>query len=349
MIKYYLLTAAMCVAPFLFAQTEVVSSQERAGFSNGVSYNLPKTVLGVEVEAVKTIKLAGPYYRYSERYLGTKDVITENSTTWSVKSVKIVLKSKPDPNNSFTVKLDPASGASYITLTPDGTLFGVNVPFKQSHMNSSPAAQNETTPNLSFSGAVLNEEALQANSVAKMAELSAKQIYRIRDSRLNLITGDNDKLPDGDALALMLSNLDKSEKELTALFVGKTVSVSSTITFDVTPEKLMKNEVLFRLSTLGGVVSKDDLSGQPYYINVADISDKNIPVSQKSGPSGLYYRMPGVADVSVIDPTGNILINKKINLAQFGTVQALSASIFNKNTVKIQFDPLTGALISIEK
>ncbi|MDP4203762.1 MAG: DUF4831 family protein, partial [Bacteroidota bacterium] len=118
---------------------------------------------------------------------------------------------------------------------------------------------------------------------------------------------------------------------------------------DVTPEKQMKNEVLFRLSTLGGVVSKDDLSGQPFYINVLDISDKNIAGREKSGPSGLYYRIPGVADVSVIDPTGNVLINKKINLAQFGTVQALSASIFNKNTVKIQFDPLTGALISIEK
>ena len=319
----------MCVAPFLFAQTEVVSSQERAGFANVVTYNLPKTVLVVEVEAVKSIKLVGPYYRYSERYLGTKDVITENNTTWSVKSVKVTPKAVPDPANRYIVKLDPASAASYITLTPNGTLYGVNVPFVPCKQKEATPA-TATTPDLNFSGAVLNEEALQANSIAKMAELSAKQIYRIRDSRLNLITGDNDKLPDGKALELMLNNLDKSEKELTALFVGKTVNVPTTLTFEVTPEKELKNEVLFRLSSLGGVVSRDDLSGQPYYIEVKDISDKSYNGKEKGSQNGLFYRIPGQAEVSVSDPTGNIMAHQKLNIAQFGTVQALSSTIFKK-------------------
>jgi hypothetical protein len=349
MIKYYLLTAAMCVAPFLFAQTEVVSSQERANFTNGVAYNLPKTVLIVEVEAVKSIKLSGPYYRYSERYLGTKDVITENSTSWSVSSIKVCPKAIPDPANRYIVKLDPASAASFITLTPNGILYGVNTPFIPATKHPAHKPAVTSTPELAFSGAVLNEEALQANSVAKMAELSAKQIYRIRDSRLNLITGDNDKLPDGKALELMLTNLDKSEKELTALFVGKTVNVPTTLTFEVTPDKELKNEVLFRLSSLGGVVSRDDLSGQPYYINIKDISDKNMPSREKTSQSGLVYRIPGQGEISVSDPNGNILAHEKFDVAQFGQTQALSASIFNKSAIKLKFDPMTGSLISIEK
>lgn len=351
MIKYYVLAAAMSVAPLLFAQTEVVNSQERASFANGVSYYLPKTVLEVEVEAVKTIKLVGPYYRYSERYLGTKDVITENSTTWSVKSVKILAKAIPDPANRYVVKLDPASAASYLTLTPQGLLYGVNVPLQINSREQLPATSRLTAeaPDMAFSGAVLNEEALQANSVAKMAELSAKQIYRLRDSRMSLITGDNDKLPDGKALQLMLSNMDKSEKELTALFVGKTVTVSSSLTYEVTPEKEMKNEVLFRLSSLGGMVSRDDLSGQPFYINVKDLSGQTYAGQDKANQNGLYYRIPGQAEVSVVDPSGNVLGHRKLPMSQFGTVQALPASIFNKSAVKIKFEPLTGALISIEK
>jgi hypothetical protein len=346
--NYFLLIAALCSPSFLFAQTDVVNSQEKASFSNGLSYSLPKTVLVVEVEAVKTVKLVGPYFRYSERYLGTKEVITDNNTTWSVQSVKVKVKAIPDPANRYVIKPELTSAALFTTLTPNGILYGVNVPWSEPKHCSKSIAVSSTTPDLSFSGAVLNEEALQANSIAKMAELSAKQIYRLRDSRMSLITGDNDKLPDGKALELMLNNIDKSEKELTALFVGKTVEIPSIFTFEVTPEQEMKGEVLFRLSTLTGVVSRDDLSGQPFYITVKDLSDK-IVRGEKNSQNGLFYRVPGKADISITDPNGNVVCHLSKTIAQFGTIQSLPANLFNKSTLKLRFDPLTGALLSIEK
>lgn len=348
MMKYYLFVVAMCIAPFLFAQTEVVNSQERAGFSNGIAYSLPKTVFVIEIEAVKTIKLVGPYYRFSERYLGTKDVITENNTTWAVKAVKIREKAIPDPAHRYLIKPDMASAASFVTLTPQGLLYGINVPLQASKKMVHP--QHATVaPDLTFSGAVLNEEALQANSVAKMAELSAKQIYRLRDSRMNLLTGDNDKLPDGKALELMLAGIDKSEKELTALFLGKTVEASAFLTYEVMPEKEMKSEVLFRLSNLGGVVSRDDLSGQPFYINVKDLSDRSFVARERSSQNGLYYRIPGQAEISIVDPQGNVISHKNVEVAQFGVLQSLPASIFNKSALKVRFNPETGSLLSVDK
>jgi hypothetical protein len=343
---------ALCGCVMIFAQTEVVNSRERVSFSNGVAYSLPKTVLVVNVEAVKTVRQAGPYFRYSERYLGTKDVITDNSESWSVGNVTVTAKAIPDPANRYIVRTENNSTAYYLSLTPDGFLAGVNVagaPQQEEKTVKKINKRDESVSGLSVNNIVISEEVLQANSVAKMAELAAKQIYRLRDSRMNLITGDMDKLPDGKALEQMLDNIDRSEKELTALFVGKTTTVPAQFTFEITPEQDVRNEVLFRLSALTGVVGRDDLSGQPFYVNVKDATDKLNPVREKESQNGLYYRLPGTAQVTITDPSGNVLFTRGMTVAQFGTVHSLSAALFNKSAVKAHFDPQTGALLSLEK
>ncbi|KAI4367809.1 hypothetical protein C825_000006 [Parabacteroides sp. ASF519] len=68
---------------------------------------------------------------------------------------------------------------------------------------------------------VFSEELLMAGSTARQAEVAAKQIYRIRESRLNILTGDADNLPpDGEAMKLVIQQLEEQEKALTNLFTG---------------------------------------------------------------------------------------------------------------------------------
>ena len=55
----------------------------------GIIYSLPVTHLNIEVEAVKTVKKAGPYYKYAKKYLGVSKVISHDSQTWEIKSIKI--------------------------------------------------------------------------------------------------------------------------------------------------------------------------------------------------------------------------------------------------------------------
>ena len=60
---------------------------------------------------------------------------------------------------------------------------------------------------------VFSEELLMAGSTAKQAEVAAKQIYRIRESRLNILTGEADNLPpDGEAMKLVIQQLEEQEK-----------------------------------------------------------------------------------------------------------------------------------------
>jgi hypothetical protein len=327
------------------------SSRDRSFIANGITYSLPKTEIVVQIKAVKTIRLVGPYYQYTERYLGTRDVITKNSVQWSVQDVKILTKPIPDEQNTFFIKPDPASSISYVSLTPNGLLCGLNVPSETVPVPVDLSASNPPAkPNLEFNNLILTEDLLQANSIARMAEVAAKQIYNLRDSRISLITGNLDKVPDGAALKEMLAQMDQSENDLMELFVGKTVAIPTTVTYEIIPAQEVNNEVLFRLSNENGVVGRTDLSGQPYYLNVKDATTpKPSSGSDRGGDNALFYRLPGKALVTLNDPSGNVIARATVTMAQFGSVQALPSSLFGKNPVKIHIDPSTGALLSIEK
>ena len=69
----------------------------------------------------------------------------------------------------------------------------------------------------------MTEEILIAGSTAKMAELVAKEIYNIRESKNSLTRGQADYMPkDGAALKLMLDNLDEQEQAMMQMFAGTT-------------------------------------------------------------------------------------------------------------------------------
>ena len=58
-----------------------------------------------------------------------------------------------------------------------------------------------------------------AGSTSRQAEVAAKQIYRIRESRLDILTGEADNLPpDGDAMKLVIQQLEAQEQALSQLF-----------------------------------------------------------------------------------------------------------------------------------
>lgn len=95
----------------------------------------------------------------------------------------------------------------------------------------------------------MSEELLMAGSTAKQAEVAAKQIYRIRESRMNILTGDADNLPpDGEAMKLVIQQLEEQEKALTNLFTGIQAKEVSDYEVTIVPFDNLDKEVLFRFS-----------------------------------------------------------------------------------------------------
>jgi len=330
----------------------IAKSQAPLSLAEGESavvYSLPKMVFNIEVETEKTIQKPGQFYRYSERYLGTNKVITEEKTSYRLKSITVKTIAIPDPVRTYSFVPSTTLQTSHLSVNSKGIICGINVNYDEGRV-SMPTIQISKPLVKPDPVLPLGEEYMMAGSEAKLAEGVAKQIYRIRESRLGLLTSDVDKLPaDGDSFKTMLNGLDKMEKDLTELFSGKSTTETQTQTISITPAKALKEQVLFRLSALKGIVEADDLSGVPYYIN---LNPENITVNStdskgKSEKGGLYTIIPAYSLLTIGDGT-NTLYTNNFFVPQFGKTVSIPESFFKQTHLKVKIDPQNGRLLSIE-
>jgi len=306
-----------------------------------VYYYLPKTILAVDVEYEEISYEQGPFYQYAERYLGSKDVVKENTTKYVVKSVRINTQSEPDLQKTYSFA--PAKGQSMaLVLNSKGILAAYNAELPERKEPKQPAKMKETASDMGVMP--LMEETMLASSLAKMAEGAAKQIYRIREARINLLAGDVEHVPaDGKAMKLTLDEMNHQEAELVALFMGKTTRKLMHKTVLFTPEDNVNEQVLFRFSQFGGVVPADDLSGEPYYLTLA--ATKVTNPAKKEAASIIYYNNPGSALVTITDGV-EVVAERTVQVAQFGFAAPLSMDIINRQP-HILFNTKSGAIQSI--
>jgi|GEM_PF-57196 len=326
---------------------------------NSLVYTLPVTVVRVEIEAEKTISKVGPFYRYSKKMLNVNSVVLEDGEEWSLKSAKLQTIGQPDYSKRFSVTSSGSNIASLLSLNPEGVLVGVNL--KSQPNNSSPLKSNievemPTTDDVSFDGVPMLKKQLSKTSTAAMAEETANLIYKIRKRRLKILASDYPVLPpDGKAYEVTVSELNKLEKELMELFVGKKELCTVTKTFDFIPDPMsVNNAVLCRFSSQKGIVSPTDLSGTPIYIEINIDKPKALPSGAMATDDkeplrqGLFYAVPAKGEVKIVD-RNVLLLKKEVLLGQYGQLISLPVELLQKDNIRIELDPATGALKNITK
>ena len=210
----------------------------------------------------------------------------------------------------------------------------------------------------------MTEEMLMTGSKAKLAELVAKEIYTIRESKNLIIRGQNENMPkDAESLQIILAGLEEQEAALSQLFVGTTIVETTTQTYQVIPEGDADRLVLGRFSRKLGLLHRDDLAGAPLYIDIKNKqvvpplvvepvvepvpTKKTKKVKEEPQQDGLVYNIPGKATVKVYT-NANTYIDETLTLAQFGNTEILSSTLLvKKKDIKITLDPLTGALLQV--
>ena len=212
------------------AQT-VISSYKPGVTSEGAVYYLPKTAIRVTMQVEKSTYTPGEFCKYSEKFLRMKDVPASASTKYRILSVKQEPFAVADTSKCYAVKFDAKTSACNVRLSDMGILLAINTDAKQqSKSNSAPVQQ--IRPIKKSPKSYLNEEILSAGSTAQMAELTAQEIYEIRESKSMLAKGQADFMPkDGEQLKLMLEELNTQNEALTSLFIGTTENDTTTHTF----------------------------------------------------------------------------------------------------------------------
>lgn len=325
--------------------------------ANGVTYALPRTVLRADVAAIQVNYVPGEFARYAERYLHLQNVSQEPQVGYEVQQMTLNIEGVPDLQKVYTIKLKDKSVAPMVALSDAGVILGVNGGEQAQtdvHIDDIYRVGGSTNHQLN-SRDFFTEEILSATSTAKMAELTAAEIYEIRETRNALVRGQLDAMPkDGAAMSLVLDRLNQQESALMQLFTGYTDTTWISETYRVEPRDFedIQRTVLFRFSKKLGFVDSDDLAGEPYYVTVKDQHSVVLPSEKDAAKrkiEGIVYNLPSQAQVEVTQGKTTIL-STTFPIAQYGTIDQLAPALFGKDSsVKVTFHPATGGLLHLKQ
>lgn len=322
--------------------------------ADGVVYFLPKTAMRLTLLLEKTTYTPGDFCRYAQHYLRLNDVAQQPSTSYRIISIALQPFGVADSTKGYQVKFNAKSVATNMSLTADGRLLAINAkPTAEAEPKAFVPAPKPAHVN---PRQFMSEEILAAGSTSKMAELTAREIYDLRENRNLLIKGQADFMPnDGNQMRLMLNQLEAQEQALSELFKGTTVRDTVEEVLTICPDGPVDRQMGFRLSQLLGMVDADDLSGEPYYITVENISSLPPAATEATGKSkkkqpesGIYVNVPGKMRVTVLRGD-DAIATTECAAAQFGYTELLSGELFNKHyTTHLWLNPTTGAVERLE-
>ena len=316
------ITAALAAAMALRAQDP----------EGALVYSLPQTVITVEVEAVREDFHAGPYARFAQKYLGV-DARQANEVTYKVAGVSLTPYTEADPARRFT--LVPGKGLpSFLTLTAQGLVStgdgqGGTTRWRFTADSQGDFAGKGVGSNLSSASTTLyrsvsghtigvQQEMVVAKSLEDRAREAADMIFRLRRSRIDIITGDTDATYSGEAMGAAIEEIARLEKEYMSLFIGYSEFQTQKMNYEIIPTRDNKNQryVAFRLSDAEGLVSADNVSGKPYLLELVP-QELTVPAGAAVKGTVAHYRIPAACAVRLSDGV-NILLQTRIPVYQLG-------------------------------
>ena len=306
-----------------------------------VSYALPLTSLSFDVEAVQEKFYAGPYAKFAQKYLGI-DVRQQDEKTYQLSSVRITPSIEADQGNRYLATLSSKNGSAlaFLQMTSQGLVavkdggYGEGSVWRFPVRTSGDFSDKGVGSNLTAEATTLyqgvkqesayNKVAVQQNmviekSLEKKAQEAADMIFRLRKTRVQIVTGDTDANYSGEAMAAALAEIARMEKEYMTLFTGYSEFQTQKKHFDLVPlnNERMKVQVVFRLSDEEGLLPADNMSGKPYFVEITpeEIAGSEAPKGKSA--SAIVYRIPAICTVQLSDGT-DILLRSRLPIYQFG-------------------------------
>lgn len=323
---------------------------------NSVVYALPETRLYATVTYRKVVRQPGELALYADRYLGVREAILKPSTSYQLVSVDLGSYGTPSDSLRFAVEMRRNSSAANVSLTDDGRLVAVNVttPVELPAMPEERTIESRQDRDFGDLKS-LPSDYIRATTPAKRAEIAAQEIYRLRDSRTAVLSGETDQpFADGQALRIAVQGLDAAERSLTERFLGTTDT--TTYVRLVRPIEITEGrQVALRFSERDGLLPADDLRGEPIYLDLKvterapELTERDLKKKEKQLRKGFVHIVPGSAE-AVLLYRGNRIATRSLPVAQLGTLEALEGGLFTdkKMETSVRFDPATGAILKVD-
>ena len=320
--------------------------------NNSCIYALPRTVLYLTVKATNTLVIPGPFHEYAEKYLGIKNVPDSSTSEWVITNIDIGSYNEADPDYYYSVSREKTKApdkmvrrlaGDSLVLLPDnmfqrhifyrrGNTFKDSIFYTDLSVKRNIDIKTDTSYREVFRDSVyikipVFSKRLVNKSLQEKAEEAANFIIKLRKRRFKLLSGQYDNMPDGNALAAAVEELNNLEDEYLALFTGRKLTESHMRTMYYIPGNTRKEsqEILFRFSGDEGFIDNNDVKGKPVIINITDL-DRGIGirhmdnVDQTVARENTYWiRLPDMANIRLIFEK-IVIAEADIPVFQFGSL-----------------------------
>lgn len=245
-----------------------------------------QTALNVDVTVMRQNIQAGPYARYAQKYLG--------------------------------VSAPLADKVLYEIIAADINTTDV---FRESFVEQASGNMSHTSSRKGFPKLLIDRMSNSQSGLEDNARAAADQIFKIRRSRMDLITGEAGENVFGAGLESALAELARLEEEYLSLFLGKQFDTPVTKRYRVIPVQGKQNYIVSRFSETGGLLSDDDLSGEPIVLELkprgtASTAGLNV-VTDKPAKTDRQYRIADDVACRVICDNAEIA-SRVVPIYQFG-------------------------------
>ena len=313
----------------------VKSDIEPAGV---ISYALPKTVLVFDVKAVRESFYAGPYARYAQKYLGVQ-ARQKNEVTYHISEVSLTPCMEADQNSRYVVTLGKnVPSPTFLQMTAQGLVsvsdgsFGNKSVWRFPSADGADFSSRGVNSNLTSESTTLyqktssNKVSVQQSMIVEKtdeakAQETAEMIFKLRKTRVQIVTGDTDANYSGAAMSAALEELGRLEQEYLSLFIGYSDYEIQEKSFDVVPENNPESRIAiaFRISEAEGLVPADNVEGKPYFleINAQPVQETGDPKTAAKKGSGLMYRIPAICSLKLSDGV-NTVLQGRVPVYQYG-------------------------------
>ena len=330
-----------------FAQ--VVEQDEAA-----LVYYSPKTVIRMDVTYSVDTYEKGIYAEYAEPMLGTDEAVMASKNVYKLENVHLGTITLTDYSRPHKVVSEPGV-PMLLSINEKGLLKGYNLPYaepasdkKQAPKPHKPEPKKEPSSVVPFS-----EEVLEAATPLAQAHAVTQQILHLRETRMYLLNGEVEHAPaDGKSMQLVLEELDKQERELTELFIGKKSHRMEHKQFFIDPQQESK---LWFFSEENGFTDAENIDADTLRVNMKlhqqTLSSADESKKKKKGSelTQIVYNLPGSADIEVLFD-GKTMTQRTLPIAQLGVDIPLVKDLFSgKPLPVIVFSEKTGNIQSITK
>jgi hypothetical protein len=275
--------------------------------------------------------------------LGLEDVPLKDSESWQISYIRISDKQEVDNRHLYALSFTdyPYNIDRLLRFSNEGLLLDVstdNVLINNRFLNKSDedihfvntAIKTTVTEKVdTFYKTILTDTAfvripvLQRKVLGKTAEEQAReaanQIFNIRQGRLDVLLGNTDHSPDGNAMKLILAALAAQEEQLLSLFIGAKVESRYVYACSALPEKPGVTIPLFYFSDKAGIVKKNAMGAKEVWCEVGEAAKSPSADIPQQAANLIYYRIPQVVEISA-GMDGNVLASKQKSICQFGNM-----------------------------